>query len=551
MKTKVIRTATIVVLLVVSLILPVQAAPLAQGPSPGGMTTPELIQAALERGDIDQDTANLYLAYALGDLDDYDKLPPEYHSNVPWDGTPILLHLQQAVNTMDISAQREEIIKALSGSCGSQSGAGQTNTDNTSANFHIQYGTIGGGLTLANYRTSLDNTWTTEVTNFGWAAPPVSSNPPPGNRYHVLIAPLGGGLYGFVSRNGTHTGWADSDGASGNPADGDNPDTAWNETTARVTCMVLNNDYSGSGDAQKVLDAATGHEFHHTLQFGYGAIGTASDPDINFVEGSATWIEDEVNDGSNDNYGFLWPQFAKCMGEYPSGGIQEYSFWLTFRGLTERYGTTVAGGSEQVMQNYWEEVSKGNGSMLTPLNASLVVSGTNLADAYHAYAIAAKFMKTCAGGYVYPYCFEEAAGYIGAKGSAPAVQGTIGAVENSYRGGVEDNYALNWVALPTGTTAYTVTLQNTSAGGQLRGTVVCDTGAALNINPLPAVATTGISTTLTNFDPTGCTSVVAVVTNQSQIADNPTSCTSRSYKLSAYISSISQKIYLPFVVKGY
>ena len=75
-------------------------------------------------------------------------------------------------------------------------------------NIHIvtiQYGAISGGLVITDYVDSLQIAWTKEITTFGWAAPPVlTSNPPPGNRYHVRIDNLGSSLYGYVSSSGAH-----------------------------------------------------------------------------------------------------------------------------------------------------------------------------------------------------------------------------------------------------------------------------------------------------------------------------------------------------------
>ena len=376
-----------------------------------------------------------------------------------------------------------------------------------------------------------------QITTFGWAAPPVkTSNPPPGNRYHVRIDSLGSSLYGYVSSGGDYAGLI-----------GNNPNTAWDDVDAYATCMVLNNDYSGfPGTPQKALDATTAHEFNHSIQFGFGGLSGSNTPDDAFVEGGATWMEDEVFDAANDNYNYLWPTFTMCMGEYTNS---PYDYWITWRGLTERYGTGSADAGEQVVQDFWEETSKGTGHNLSAMNTALVNKGTNLADAYHAYAIAAKFNKTCGGSYVYPYCFEEAAGYL-ATGGATTVQGSIATVGGSYSGSVADNYALNWISLPTSGGPYTVTLQNTTAGGQLRASVVCDTGSALSVTPLPAVVGAGASSSLGGFNPSGCSSVVAVITNQSQTANNPASCTARSYQLRAELGGTVQKfVYLPLIRK--
>jgi hypothetical protein len=302
--------------------------------------------------------------------------------------------------------------------------------------------------------------------------------------------------------------------------------------------MVLNNDYSDFLSApQASLDSTTAHEFNHSIQFGIGGLtGTTNSalPEDVFVEGGATWMEDEVQDGADDNYHYLWPDFGESMGAY--GDPFPYPYWITFRGLTERYGTGSAGGSEQVMQQFWELSSQNTANNQSAMAAALATRGTTLGDAFHAYAVAVKFNRTCGGGYVYPYCFEEGPGYVAAAGSPP-VNRTIASVGGNTTFSVDDNYALAWVALPSSSSEYDVTLTNNSGGGQLRGTVACDTGSGLVLSPLPAVAAGGQSRTLAGFDPVGCTSRVLVVTNQLQTSANPNNSNSRSFSVSTDASS--------------
>ena len=498
------------------------------------LTTPQLIEQALANGTIGPDVARLYLAYALGS---YDQLPKEYQSNAPWDGTFVLQALQDGVDQMTNRSARAVVESLLTGSCGSSSVPLSSVANSTY--FHIEYSSIGGGLTIANYVTSLDTSWNTEVNSFGWAAPPVlGSNPPPGNRYHVRIENLGGGLYGYVSSSGVHAGFV-----------GNNPHTTWNELDAYASCMVLNNNYSGfSGSPQRALDATTAHEFAHSIQFGYGILTGENAIDSNVIEGGATWMEDEVFDASDDNYNYLWPNFSMCMGQYAAS---PYPYWITWRGLTERHGTGSPGAGEQIMQDFWESASQSATNNFFPaLNAALANKGTTLADAYHAYAITVKFNKSCGGNYAYPYCFEEGANYVGAAGTT-SVHGSIGSVGSSSSGSIADNYTLNWISLPLSGSQYDITLQNTSGGGSMRGSIVCDTGSQLRVNSLSSVAGGGQTSTLSNYDSTGCTSVVAVITNQAQTADNPSSCAARSYQISTSVSTPfvpTDFIYLPYTL---
>jgi hypothetical protein len=482
------------------------------------LATPQLIERAVRRGQIDRPTGYLYLAYALGA---HRRLPAEYVSDVPWDGTVPLLRLRERVRRMGRSPQRQaiqQVLAASPGSCGGTSGTSST----SSTYFFIEYQTIQGGLSIADYAASLDTARSTEINSFGWAAPPLSTPAPPGGKYHVVVSNLASGLYGFVSTNGTY-----------GQNVGNNPNTPWNEGDAWASCMALNRNYDPfPGTSQQALNATTAHEFNHSIQFGLGALTGANAPDSSFIEGGATWMEDEVFDSSNDNYNYLWPDFTDDMGSYAAS---PYRYWIILRGLAERYGTGVAGGGEQVMQDFWELTSQSaTSNMLPAMNTALTnkPDTNNLADAFHAFAVAVRFNRSCGGGYVYPYCLEEGPSYVAAKG-VPPVQETISSVGGSANGSVRDNYALNWASLPASGGPYHVTLQNTSGGGQLRASLACDTGSAVSVSPLPAVVGSGASTTLSGYSvPAGCSSVFAVITNQAQTSDNPSSSPARTFTLS-------------------
>jgi hypothetical protein len=490
----------------------------ASGEEDRRLSTPALIQAARRGGEINRAKADLFLARALGPR--WRLVPERFRSAVPWDGTLPLLHLRERVANMAPGPARSAIVDELSSEAAGSCGGASAPSTHLSTYFSIDYGTIGGGLTIDSYATSLDAARTKEVNTFGWAAPPLVPSAPSG-RYHVVVDNLAPGLYGFVTNSGTYTGFV-----------GNNPSTTWNDGDAYASCMVLNDNYSGfPSPPQASLDATTAHEFNHSIQFGYGALTGANVPDAVFVEGGATWMEDEVFDTANDNYNYLWPDFHDDMGDYDKSppAREVYGYWITFRGLTERFGTGVASAGEQVMQDFWELTSQsGTSNMLSALNQALVNKGTTLADAYHAYAIATKFNRTCGGGYVYPYCFEEAAGYLAKKGPTP-VHRTIATVGASVSGSLPDHYSLNWVALPI-LGPYDVILQNTSTqGGQLRGSAVCHTGSALTVTPLPGIVGPNAFTTLGGYNPSGCTQVILTITNQAQPSSNPSSSASRNY----------------------
>lgn len=478
------------------------------------LSTPELIEQARQQGLISTESANLYLAYALTNSGE---LPQEYHSSVPWEGTLVLRQLQDDLHGMVQNTMTVAAIRATLSSICSYSDDDLPNNF-MSDHFYIEYSTVSGGLSINDYINSLETVWTKQVEQFHWAAPPVYGlNPSPGNRYPVHITTLSMGLYGFVSSYGDYAGFV-----------GDNPHTFWNEGDAYASCMVLNRDYSNfPGTPQTALDATTAHEFNHAIQYGLGALNGLNVPDSVFIEGGATWMEDEVFDDANDNYNYLWPVFSSCMGNY---NYSPYSYWITFRGMVESFGTGIAGGGEDIMQAFWELTSQNQAGNLNALNRAFEERGTSLANVYHQYAIAVKYNRPCQHQYNSHYCLEEGPDYVAAAGLTN-VHGVINSIGGSYSGAVQDNFSLNWVQLPENAGVFDVTLRNTSTGGALRSSVVCDTGNTLRVQSMDRILAAGDTSTLPDFDSTGCSNAVLVITNQAMTADNPSSCISRSYQV--------------------
>jgi len=490
--------------------------------APAAGTMPELIERAVEAGELDRATADLHLVAALAG----EPVPPRYRGTRPWDGTLVLLELEDRAGEMPPGPERRELRTALHPIAGAGTDAcgpsmGPTTHTTNSTHFYIEYNDaeVSAGLGIEAFRASLDAAWNTEVGAFGWPAPPVyGPNPAPANRYPVRIQNLGPAIYGFVSSSGTHAGRVD-----------DNPNTPWNEGDAHASCMVLNSDYSFfPGTPQAAMDATVGHEFNHSIQFGYGALNGPNVPDQVFVEGGATWMEDEVFDGSNDNYNYLWPNLADDMGQHEGS---PYRYWIVFRAMTERYGTGVGGGGERIMQRFWELTSKNQADTLEALDRALQAEGRGLPDAFHEAAVAIRYSKACGGGYAQPFCFEEGAGYTGLKGVPPA-HGAIGGIGTSTSGQLPDNHSANFITMPTGLGAFQVILVNDSPqAGRFTGSVVCDTGSALRVTPFKGIAAGGGRIYVRSADTQGCAAASIVVVNVSQTAANPTSSSNRPYTL--------------------
>lgn len=467
-----------------------------------------LIDQAQDKGTLSLERANLYRVYVLtGD----DRLPAAYESDTPADATFLARRLQREFGLMEPGAARQTVsatLRPATPSAASRCFSSATVLPDTreTDHFAIQYreallNALPEPLPIDAFADSLETAWRTEVDQFRWAAPPktAAAEQDLGGKYHVRIDPTLG------------------------PGDAD------------ATCMLLNGDFSQfPGTARGALDATTAHEFNHSLQFGYGALSGDNEPELNFSEGGATWMEDEVQDGSNDNYNYLYPEFTSSMGEH---GGNEYAYWLTFRGLTERFGTNVAGGGEDVMQEFWELTSRNAADSLTAMQGALATKAISLATAYHDYAITAKFNAACGGGFALPLCFEEGRAYVEhddegnrEPNGETEPQGSIASPGESHAGIVEDNYALNWVSLPSAG-SYDVTVRNTSPGGSLRVTLACNTGAGIALAPLAVTLPAGTESRVSGFNPAGaaCQETVAVITNDSQTAPDPDESEGRGY----------------------
>jgi hypothetical protein len=171
---------------------------------------------------------------------------------------------------------------------------------------------------------TFQNVWATEVGAFGYRAPrsdATSPNSQGGPLFDVYLADIGGDdvpLFGYCTTD---------DPNASNPA---------YRFYAFSAYCVVDNDFANFGTAhtpQEFLEVTAAHEFFHALQFAYDAA-----EDLWILEGTATWIEDEVYPAINDNLTFLARSAASSPGtpvDRGDGGF-EYGAWLFFRYLSER-----------------------------------------------------------------------------------------------------------------------------------------------------------------------------------------------------------------------
>jgi hypothetical protein len=471
--------------------------------------TPVLIERAIRRDEISDAEGALYLSWAFTAPE---RVPDAFASDTPWSGTLPLLHLRERLGDMGGSRVARTARSALrAGTFACPGTSGSLPNRRSSAHFHIQYSAVGGGLSVARYARVLETAWATEVGRFRWARPPrnpVSS--PPGGRYPVRVEDLPPQLYGYVATTRRV---------------GNNPATPWNDRDAAASCMVLNRDFAPfPGTTLAALRATAAHEFNHSIQFGYGALTGFGNVSDLMVEGLATQMEDEVFDSSDDSYNYLWPRFTTPMGQY---GASPYPYWVVFRAMAERFGTGVRGGAEDVYQVFWEQLSRGTSTNLAALGRGFRASRARLGDVYHDASIALRFLANCSAT-KRRFCLEEGPAYR-AAGGANHDHATLGPGASLARR-IANDYALNWVGLPTGG-SYDLEVTRDRGTGVLRVSIACRMGARVRVT-FVGTATSSGDATMSGYDPSGCADATAVISNVRQTAPTPRSITRTGYTIS-------------------
>ena len=178
-------------------------------------------------------------------------------------------------------------------------------------------------------KSVLGTVWSAEVGAFGYLRPLSDANSSshrggnPNGKLDVFVADLGDDrLYGYC--------------ASDDPRAG-----------RRVSAYcVLDDDYSvrqfrTGAHGVGALRVTAAHEFFHAVQFAYD-VGE----DRWLMEGTATWMEDEVFDGINDNLQYLRSSPLGANPWFPldlfdPNRRNQYGVWIFFRYLSEQFGRPV------------------------------------------------------------------------------------------------------------------------------------------------------------------------------------------------------------------
>jgi hypothetical protein len=196
-------------------------------------------------------------------------------------------------------------------------------TDTTPANGIPDY--VDQALAVA------ENVWDQEVDTMGYRPPlsdATSTDHGPDGRLDIYLNNLGPQfLYGYCTSDDPKVG------TLGDP--GVTPDVS-------AYCVVDNNYtepiFQNHTPLQN-LKVTLAHEFFHAVQFGY-----YFDEDRWLMEGTATWMEDQVYDGINDNRQYLQNSPLKYPWvplDHFNGCCFQYGSWIWFRFLSETMGPGV------------------------------------------------------------------------------------------------------------------------------------------------------------------------------------------------------------------
>ena len=156
---------------------------------------------------------------------------------------------------------------------------------------------------------------------------------------------------------------------------------------------VLDNDFNAAqfpaNTPLENLQVTAAHEYFHAVQFAYDAF-----EDRWFMEATATWAEDELFDGVDDNLQYLvnspLTRPDRALDTFDDTGAQ-YGEWIFFRFLTEAL-PVASGGMPTLVRDMWKRAdgaAGGPGDYSTQAVARILQErGTSLPLAFGVFAAA-------------------------------------------------------------------------------------------------------------------------------------------------------------------
>ncbi len=223
--------------------------------------------------------------------------------------------------------------------------------------------------------------WRAEVGRLGYRRPKSdrsSRDRGANGKLDIYIADIGSkGLYGYCTSD----------------------DPARNRSRSVSGYCVVDNDFArrqfrGSATGVRALKVTAAHEFFHVVQYAYDWL-----EDHWFMEGTATWVEDEVYNRINDNRQYLKtsplsPRYFWFPLDYynpdssaPDADLK-YGTWIFWRYLSERFG-------RDVVRSVWRRADGRRGApneySLQAVVSALRLRGVEFADVMSGFGVANVF----------------------------------------------------------------------------------------------------------------------------------------------------------------
>ncbi len=153
---------------------------------------------------------------------------------------------------------------------------------------------------------------------------------------------------------------------------------------------VLDNDYASNefptNTPVENLQVTAAHEYFHAVQFAYDAY-----EDGWFMEATATWAEDELFDGVDDNVQYLkyGPLGEPRIPLDTYAGLHHYGDWIFFRFLTERF-KKAHHGLPTLVRSMWRQADGSAGAKdlysIQAVKKVLATRGTSFPKAFAQFA---------------------------------------------------------------------------------------------------------------------------------------------------------------------
>ena len=224
-------------------------------------------------------------------------------------------------------------------------------------------------------RATLTRVWARTVGVAGYKKPLLDAGAPdagPNRGLDIYLSNIGGkGIYGYCA---------------GEPVPGNGSDLA--------AYCVLDDDYASgqfpTNTPLENLQVTAAHEFFHAVQFAYDAF-----EDVWLLEGTATWMEDELYDAVDDNRSYLeYSPMTRPGNPLDTGrDLSVYGSWIWWRYLSEQHGADDDTGIPTIIRSVWEAADDSDADRpgtysLKAVRRVLAAGGTRLSDDFAGFGVA-------------------------------------------------------------------------------------------------------------------------------------------------------------------